>query len=316
MTISSPIPIVFAASETYFQHLCVVMISVLENNPHRCFHFYILTDTDRIESTEKILSLKEKYSHAQFTFVVVVDPRELCDLTLCINHISIHTYYRYLIPRLLPEHEKVLYLDGDVLVLGKLDALWEEDISNYYVAGVLDDYIQRVGYKTTIGFEPDELYVNAGVLLMNLKRMREDNIATALIETTKQLGTTISYQDQDVLNMVLRGKIKKVPCLYNFCTDTDLERKISKKEVVIAHFTGQAKPWTLQHRCKHRCCRHYFKYLRRSPYENLATKCSRLSYRLSSFAAKVFSIRQEETKIRVYIFFCNFSLQRKKGPHA
>ncbi|WP_330847969.1 glycosyltransferase family 8 protein, partial [Streptococcus suis] len=92
--------------------------------------------------------------------------------------ISLETYFRILLPSQLPELDRILYLDCDILVKGSLNPLWESDLTHHYLAGVneLDMLHDNSDYRQKIGFTPQDIYVNAGVLLFNLELMRQDKI--------------------------------------------------------------------------------------------------------------------------------------------
>ncbi|WP_392362335.1 glycosyltransferase, partial [Streptococcus suis] len=81
-------------------------------------------------------------------------------------------------------------------------------------------------YKKSIGFELDELYVNAGVLLMNLEAMRRDNITNLLFAETERLTGQIQFQDQDVINIALKGKIVEVPLRYNYTAEAMRQNRL------------------------------------------------------------------------------------------
>jgi len=265
----NPITIFFAADVGYYQHLCVLLASILENNRRHRFSFYVLTDNDDSPENEKILSLKNSYDNFDLCFNKIDDDRVRLNLT--IDYISTQTYYRYLIPELFPDLDRALYLDGDMIVVGDLEELWTTDLDGYYAAGVDDLYIRQIGYKPQIGFDQDELYVNAGCLLMNLKKMREDNITERLIDNSLQWAESIRFQDQDVINMTLRGNIKPIEKRYNWCTvdsHAPFETANEPPSIVISHFTGKSKPWSIDGRCNHKSCYEYFKYLRKTPYRS------------------------------------------------
>jgi len=73
--------------------------------------------------------------------------------------------------KIFPELDKILSLDIDTIVTENIDELWDIDISNYYIAGVRD----------TPEFNKNGLYVNGGVLLCNLKKIREDKMDEKMI---------------------------------------------------------------------------------------------------------------------------------------
>ena len=121
------------------------------------------------------------------------------------------------------DEDKILYLDVDTVVDGSLQELWNIDITNYCLAG------RREEWK--------EDYINSGVLLMNLKRIRQLKLDDALISLLHRCRFV--FPDQDAINIIFRNYIKYIPRKFNslgqneWCSGDD----------VIRHFAGVIKPW-------------------------------------------------------------------------
>ena len=171
---------------------------------------------------------------------------------------------KFYLPEILDGLDKTLYIDGDILVRKPLGELFDTDISSVYCAAVPD-----IGSVTMVGAERfkimqgDSSYFNSGVLLLNLKLLREDNVPQYLYEIKKNL-TDRSLMDQDALNIGFRGKTKLLPCKYNYLRGIDTSAmngkigvsKVNKlygtnyatieaasEDAVIYHFAGPTKPW-------------------------------------------------------------------------
>lgn len=114
--------------------------------------------------------------------------------------------------------DRILWLDVDTLVLKNIDELWDLDMDNYYYAGVLEPW----------KMEP---YINTGVLMANLKKLREDNAEDILVETlnTKQM----KFPDQDCINEFYGDKILHIPSIYNLNEWTE-----QCDDPKILHFAG------------------------------------------------------------------------------
>ena len=134
-------------------------------------------------------------------------------------HVSKTALFKFFLPDLIKDLDKVLYLDSDILINGDLSELFNTDISDYYIAAADDmgdlkladgrSYMaQNIGLYTTH-------YFNSGVMLLNLEKMRKDNARDALIQY-KLHGNNV-FMDQDALNVVLGKKRKIIDTKYNFC---------------------------------------------------------------------------------------------------
>jgi lipopolysaccharide biosynthesis glycosyltransferase len=117
------------------------------------------------------------------------------------------TWYRIFVPDLLPEVDRILFLDADLLALRPLAELWETDVSEHYLAAVTNvfqaDHLFRAAQ---LGFDQPETYFNAGVMLLNLDLMRRDGCAAAMRDYGLAHGRELMFRDQDVLNAVLAGR--------------------------------------------------------------------------------------------------------------
>ena len=164
--------------------------------------------------------------------------------------------YRLLLPDLLEEYDKAIYIDCDIVVRNDLSRLYNSiDLSNYYLAGVyeavLDFQVQRM---ESIGCDP-ERYINSGFLVLNLEQLRKDRMTKKLLEALKV--DYLEFPDQDVLNIVCESRIQGLPPYYNSIRTFYLPqyketflKKYTKDEWDIVqkrgnvHYTG-GKPWRM-----------------------------------------------------------------------
>ena len=231
--------VAFCINDAYADKIAVVMTSLMINHPQVQFDFYIFS-SDLTQKTICMLN-KLRLEFKKFTiYPVFVNSDLFKDLKLNIDYISVETYYRYIIADLLPNVDKILYLDGDLVINGDITAFYNIDLENNYLAGVPDMWAEHCGYREKMHFDT---YINAGVLLMNLKQLRRDNLAQVLINKTVELWETIKFQDQDILNIVCKNKIKIVDSIYNFASANIKFEKSNIKYAKIIHYTGQKKPW-------------------------------------------------------------------------
>jgi lipopolysaccharide biosynthesis glycosyltransferase/glycosyltransferase involved in cell wall biosynthesis len=238
-----PIDIAFSTNDNYAEHVKVAVFSLLVNNPSDDFTIYILHEDLSEKSKRSIEQVAEYHDKAKIEFLNLKSKKDLFrDFETHIEYITKETYYRYVLPDLLPEKQKILYLDADILVVGSIKELWDTDLGSNYMAGAEDTFILHQNYKPEIGFSDNDLYVNAGVLLFNLQQIRKDNKVGDLFDTTlKKRGTR--FQDQDVLNIAFKGRIKQIDGSYNFATEDQFTWPGKICCARILHFTGRKKPW-------------------------------------------------------------------------
>lgn len=259
------ISIAFSCSDEYAQHLSVAMTSILQNNERLNFIFYILNKNISDRNRDIISSICNSYSNCRIEFISV-DEERFKSITVSGSYLSLETYFRFLLAEVLPEVDKVLFLDSDLIVNGNIEPLFDTDVEDYYFAGVEERCLYGTGYiEDVLKFTSDELYVNAGVLLCNLRKIREDGLVQKFFNASEALKGFIKYDDQDVINIVAKKRIKQLDCIYNFTPYHLYELYKKKYSAVIIHYTGKYKPWTLGE-CPNELRFLYFKYLAKSPY--------------------------------------------------
>lgn len=268
----TPIPIYLCCDENYVPQLCVVMASAVYNTKTP-LHFAILSAGLSEKSRQNIIQTAngnpvDFFSVTEYEHYFKNFPKKQ-------EHISIAACYRYLIPVLNLPYNKGIYLDCDVIVNGDLKELIDFEIGDSYLAGA-DDFAKSK-YLKKIGLDR---YFNSGVLLMNLKKMREEETTKILIDKTLQLKDDIKYLDQDVLNLVFKGSTQILPTGFGAVASIFRKRETSKSQAemnraiynpLVVHFTGPDKPWKIP--CgitAHPYTPMFFKYLKMTPYFAMA----------------------------------------------
>ncbi|MDL2285008.1 glycosyltransferase family 8 protein [Oxalobacter sp. OttesenSCG-928-P03] len=255
------IPICLASDRNYLQHLSATMASILKNKaPTDHIRFYILenafTDSDR-----QILAQLKSIADCEIEYVQVKDKViELFPLSKK-DLVTIETYFRLFIPELIPNEDKIIYLDCDIIVRHSLAELYAMDPGDHYVLGVRD--IDSRGNARRMG---TTRYLNAGVLVMNSKKMREDGIYEKFIRYIIENKDTIVWHDQDVIAAVLEGHVGYISPVWNGQIGRlpDNMKYSRLHDARILHYIGDRKPWLPYKDATF--AEEYFKYLRLTPF--------------------------------------------------
>ena len=242
------IPICFCCGKDYIEHLVVALTSVLENNRNYSFVFYILSSNLGAEEKALLEQIKQQYENCTFVVHKILPENfsrfKITDKTR--QDLSLATYYRYMAAELILEHDKLLYLDCDLVVNGDLLPLYETDLTSSLFAGVPELCLYENEYvSNSLGFSKEEVYINAGVLLMNLEQMRKTHFFQKFVEEGTKLLPHIKYCDQDIVNILARGKIKELDYIYNMTPLHVQKFPFKKHQAVVVHYAGKNKPWTL-----------------------------------------------------------------------
>jgi lipopolysaccharide biosynthesis glycosyltransferase len=162
-------------------------------------------------------------------------------------------YFRLYFPVLVDQNiERLIYLDTDTLVLKNLAALYSTDLRHFPVAAVYDNYVR---IQPLIGLDTEGSYFNSGVLVMDLKKWREQKISEITLDYLVKNPDNIRFVDQCGLNYTLKGNWLKLPkemnLLYSYLPhDKGLsEWKNLEASATVIHFTLQ-RPWHML--CKNR----------------------------------------------------------------
>ncbi len=267
------VPIAFAFDNNLVLPACVCISSLMENANQETFYdiFILYSAKEKLEH-EQLDLLPSYYSNCKIQYR---DVDNAFERAFEIRGITKAAYYRLLIPELIPEYDKILYSDVDVIFREDLSNFYfNTDLDNNYIAGVnslsymVPDYD---AYYRKIGLDAKAI-VYSGNLLFNSRKIREDG----LVEKFKDLAhNDYKFQDMDILNIVCRGNIKYVAP--SFCLSTIIQWAYYQNRVLdehwddetmkdalqkgIIHYNGQ-KPW------KGYCVNFdiWWEYYRKSPY--------------------------------------------------
>lgn len=251
------IPIVFATDSNYVLQTCVAMESVMGHiTDSEYIEFFVLHSGGLGEKEIKELQLVEKRNElCKVTTIDVGD--KFIETKVTLDDVNTQaTFYRLGIPEFLPQYEKCIYLDSDIIVNNNISQLMNEDIDEYYIAGVIAYSIagkENQTLKNIILSSETDKYINAGVLLINLKKIRKDGKDKEFYEN---MIYSFPMQDQDILNRVCAGKIKTLPFKYNVMTKyykwnydqykglaTSEEIAEAWSKPIIIHYADIVKPW-------------------------------------------------------------------------
>ena len=251
------VPIVLATESKYAPFAATVIRSIYDNRSKNAFYnIYILYD--------------DNLTHTMYTMLSGLDYAgmsvHLLDVQNCFDeekmylsaHYSMQMYYRWLIPDLFDNYEKVLYLDCDVVVLSDPSKLLKTDLHKKSVGMVCNTL--RNSFKNyvedTLGLNTNEYY-NSGVILFNIKEYNEKKIRKKCMDFIRK-DKDLLCPDQDAINVVCKGDICRLPDEWNFqwhhlikgveiggfsADFKNRYEKVLKDGPKIIHYTSYVKPW-------------------------------------------------------------------------
>lgn len=232
--------VAMCCTETWYSHLIVGLYSLLENTKS-IKKIYLLLETDNVYDVPYLDYLIKKYN-VEFKLIKVNKLIEKKLKRNCPNKNSYFTDFTFgkLLLSDIVEESKVLYLDTDAIAVKDISDIWNYDISDYYIAGVKDWGVEERGNIEELGINGK--YINAGVVLFNLDKMRKDKIEKKCFELINKIE--LIFPDQDALNYVCTNKELYLSSMYNVCDDVtiDIENRNLAK---IYHFAGIKENWVV-----------------------------------------------------------------------
>lgn len=277
---SESINVCFRINDNYVKYMAVLMASILKNTKS-FINFYVLCD--EIEERNK-LKLQRLKNLGNFEIhYVKVDKEKFAEIPKSSEiHISKETNYQFLIAKLLPNIDKIISLDVDLVFDKDIKELWDIDIKDYYMGGVADQVVLYYTWTHNFPLKNDYKYVNVGVTLINCAKWREENLEEKFFENVKKYSSLLRFPDQDVLNITLQEKVKLLPPKFNLMPLMKYENSTETKEAfsnpVVIHYAGQLKPWVFPDT---NYAEYFWEYARLAPfyeeiiYENIFKKIMR-----------------------------------------
>ena len=188
---------------------------------------------------------------------------------------------RLYLPLLLPNINKILYLDGDIVVNDNLTDLYNIELGENYIAASKDTSpIYHPNHIKKLGINTKHWYFNSGVTLMNLKAFRQINLIENINQYAKLYFSEISSPDQDILNYICQGHTIYIHPRYNmnYSVEKDVAEqtwgreqiKEAKYSPAIIHYIGPIKPWSVL--CIHPQRELWWKALKDTPFKNFKPK--------------------------------------------
>ncbi len=275
-----PIHIVLSSSNEFLPHCAAAMASILYNlSDEYQAHFYILSYDITDKNKQKLKKLNKikpcKIQYPQFD-------EKILDMFNGIKippHVTKMTYARILIPDILPDVDRVLFVDSDMIVRTDISQLYDLDIGQNVFAAVEDFNWRRIS-KNLWGTE--EYYFNAGLLFVNSKKLREINYLDLIKKQIALNGSRYTICDQDVINDTFRGQIYRLSLTWNFYHGVLIKRfrgyipdNMDEFNAInanpnIVHYVGPEKPWLPS--VEHPYEQDYFFYSRLTPFYHLWRK--------------------------------------------
>ena len=235
------IPVFFACDDNYAPLLGTAIKSMLINASKNYFYnVHVLCTGFNEINTKKLSALQDEKSNIIFENMSDVLKTYGPRLHLR-NYYSAATYYRLFIANIFAQYDKALYFDSDMIFLGDISKLYAIDLGDDLVAAAQENVMQEdiFGYYVEKVLDvPRRDFFNAGMLVMNLKALREENIESKFLDLIARRTFSVT-QDEDYLNVLCKDRVYKLGYEWNYMP---IEGLCAKKPQIV-HFKITLRPW-------------------------------------------------------------------------
>lgn len=279
--------IAYASDDNYVQYLGVSLVSLLDNNKEfERISIHILDNSLSDSNRKRLKWIVEQYQRE----IVFYGLKNLLDSLKKFeipNTISISSYSRLFLSELIDSNiNKIIYADCDSVFNASLKDLWEIRLDDYSIAAV-EDHV-GIDNKINIGIKDSDRYINAGFLLMNLVKIRNEGGLNKMMNIIKKYNGKVQHHDQGVINAAFDADIFYLHPKYNTMTSFyDFKNVLSiedyygatkyysqeiineaKENPIFIHLTPgfSKRPWVKG--CRHPLKDKYWKYLAMTPWKN------------------------------------------------
>lgn len=245
--------ILFTTDGNYLKHIYECIQSFLRFPVEEGYHIYIFhSDCDQ----KKMDDFKSSIGDRAVIDFIYIDPALFSEFPDNKRYPKL-IYYRIFAAQFLPEHlDRILYLDGDIVVINPLEELYHMDFGDHYFCACT--HVGKVMKKINqvrLGIKEDSNYYNSGILLMNLEKLRKEQDTEEVLQYAVEKRQSLMLPDQDVITALYGNQIKSIDTLKYNINDRILlmhnakveNEKIDvdwvRKNSVIIHYFGRNKPW-------------------------------------------------------------------------
>ena len=275
--------ILYTLNDKFVPQVAASITSICENNKNtKDVTFYLMSLKISKDNKKNLKKYIESYNR-NVVIIELSDLEKFFDFKFDTKGWNPIVLARLLLDKLLPNDvSKILYLDGDTIVRGSLEKLWNINMGKCAIGASIEPTIDRKRIKI---LNMDEYpYYNAGVLLVNLDNWRKNKIGDRIIDFYKCKDGNLFANDQDAINGSQKGKIYTLSPKYNYYNIFDqysykfmkklmgkidyIDKNIyldANKNPVIIHYLGEERPWRIGNKHKYR--EDYVKYLNMSPWK-------------------------------------------------
>ena len=246
MTKKQTIPIFFTIDEGYAPYFSVALASLIDhaNNDNK-YVIHVIHQELSKKTLNKLSSLKTSNISIKFTNIKdIIEPvKEKLSKKLSLTHWPISIYFRIFIPFMFPNYDKGIYIDSDTVLNADITELFNIDLKNNLIGGCIDKSVIDTPFadyfEEYVGISRHK-YINSGVLLMNMKKLREIEFETHFLYLLNKYDFDVIDPDQAYINAMCKDNILYIEDAWDAMP---VQGKKCIKNPKLIHYNLFLKPW-------------------------------------------------------------------------
>lgn len=243
--------IVYITDNNYFLPTRASVKSAIKNSEGKKLNIFIIG----VDIDKDIVDYFNILKKDNINIKVLEYSNEFNDVEIDHIYLSKAALYKFKLADIFKDLDRILYLDGDILLNQGYLSIFNYDVSNYYMGAVVDMQAEKLLDRAT--FIGNNKYYNSGVMLLNLKKMRQDNCYEKLLEY--HINNEERFMDQDAINKVMGVNVLEMNLGYNYMNSntyfftneemaTFYNLNVDEIDAIVdnpyvLHMTGERKAW-------------------------------------------------------------------------
>ena len=214
-----------------------IMLRSLKLNTNSNINIYLIYS----DISDDNINIFKEFVENEIGNINIIKFDEDINLPINIDHITKETYYRLFAPYII-DVDRILYLDCDLIINGSIDAFYNSNLDNNIIGAINNFDSDSYLYNERLGLAKDNNYINAGVLLIDVKKYKKYITKEEIIKYINNNLDILDYQDQDVINYLFHDNIKIYDYKYNYQI-TQILDGYEEYGMNIVHYCNKYKPW-------------------------------------------------------------------------
>ena len=282
----------FGINNDYVKYTGCAIASILANaKDEDSYKFFIVNDFISEENKNKLYALNSIKEFEIEYIQANSDDFKNINYHGLLNIAALFRFYLFSLESV----DKILYLDSDITVTQDIAPLFSSNIENYYLGAVKDIFAEELAISYRLS--PTATYINSGVMLLNLKKLRTINIIEEL-QNLPEFFKETHWGDQDAINYIFQDKILPLDSRWNAARDTFYPEFGIKAKPAIIHYITDEKPWKINSIAYAK--EEYFSYLKFTPWGKDIMPTTNLEHYIKENVFNIFEMQYTQENAEKY----------------